>query len=77
MSNVSQVRSRFVGTGLATSTTAISAEGDPADGAALTLTAAAATFSGAGGEANCVVQRITLTSGSGDDNSDVNLYYYR
>tara|TARA_R100000541_G_C1861994_1_gene79392 strand:- start:37 stop:663 length:627 start_codon:yes stop_codon:yes gene_type:complete len=71
MSNVSQVRSRFVGTGLATSTTAISAEGDPADGAALTLTAAAATFSGAGGEANCVVQRITLTSGSGDDNSDV------
>ena len=71
MSNVSKVTSRFIGTGLATSATAIAAEQDPADGVALTLAAAAATFSGAGGEANCVVQTITLTSGAGDDNSDV------
>ena len=71
MSNVSKVTSRFIGTGLDTSTTAIAAEQSPADGTALALTAAAATFSGAGGEANCVVQKITLTSGTGDDNSDV------
>ena len=70
MSNVSQVRAQFISAGTATSATALATEQDPADGTALTLTAAATTFAGPaiGG---CTVQRITLTSGSGDDNSDV------
>jgi hypothetical protein len=70
MSNVSQVRAQFISAGTATSATALATEQDPADGTALTLTAAATTFAGPaiGG---CTVQRITLTSGAGDDNSDV------
>jgi len=70
MSNVSQVRAQFISAGTGTSATALATEQDPADGTALTLTAAATTFAGPaiGG---CTVQRITLTSGSGDDNSDV------
>ena len=70
MSNVSQVRAQFISAGTGTGTAVLSTEADPADGAALTLTAAASTFAGPaiGG---CTVQRITLTSGSGDDNSDV------
>ena len=70
MSNVSQVRAQFISAGTGTSATALATEQDPADGTALTLTAAATTFAGPaiGG---CTVQRITLTSGAGDDNSDV------
>ena len=70
MSNVSQVRAQFISAGTATSATALATEQDPADGTALTLTAAITTFAGPaiGG---CTVQRITLTSGAGDDNSDV------
>ena len=70
MSNVSQVRAQFISAGTATSATALATEQDPADGAALTLTGAESTFAGPaiGG---CTVQRITLTSGTGDDNSDV------
>ena len=70
MSNVSQVRAQFISAGTGTGTAVLSTEADPADGAALTLTAAASTFAGPaiGG---CTVQRITLTSGAGDDNSDV------
>jgi len=70
MSNVSQVRAQFISAGTATSATALATEQDPADGAALTLTGAESTFAGPaiGG---CTVQRITLTSGAGDDNSDV------
>ena len=70
MSNVSQVRAQFISAGTGTSATALAAEQDPADGTALTLTGAATTFAGPaiGG---CTVQKITLTSGSGDDNSDV------
>ena len=70
MSNVSQVRAQFISAGTNTGTTVLSTEADPADGAALTLTGAESTFAGPaiGG---CTVQRITLTSGTGDDNSDV------
>ena len=70
MSNVSQVRAQFISAGTNTGTTVLSTEADPADGAALTLTGAESTFAGPaiGG---CTVQRITLTSGAGDDNSDV------
>ena len=70
MSNVSQVRAQFISAGTGTSATALATEQDPADGTALTLTAAATTFAGPaiGG---CTVQKITLTSGAGDDNSDV------
>ena len=70
MRNVSQVRAQFISAGTGTSATALAAEQDPADGTALTLTGAATTFAGPaiGG---CTVQKITLTSGSGDDNSDV------
>lgn len=70
MSNVSQVRAQFISAGTATSATALATEQDPADGTALTLTGAESTFAGPaiGG---CTVQRITLTSGAGDDNSDV------
>ena len=70
MSNVSQVRAQFISAGTATSATALATEQSPADGTALTLTGAATTFAGPaiGG---CTVQRITLTSGAGDDNSDV------
>ena len=70
MSNVSQVRAQFISAGTGTGVAVLSAEGDPGDGSKLTLTGAAATFAGPaiGG---CTVQRITLTSGAGDNNSDV------
>ena len=58
------VKARFATGGTATSTTALAAEQDPADGAALTLTAAAATFAQAD-DGSCTVQKVTLTSGSG------------
>ena len=64
------VKARFETGGTATGAAVIAAEQDPADGANLTLEAAAATFA-QGDDGSCTVQRITLTSGSGDDNSDV------
>jgi len=64
------IKARFVSAGTATSATTLAAEQDTADGTGLTLTAAASTFAGPA-ITGCTVQRITLTSGSGDDNSDV------
>jgi len=64
------VKARFVSAGTATGATVLAAEQDTADGTGLTLTAAASTFAGPA-ITGCTVQRITLTSGSGDDNSDV------
>jgi hypothetical protein len=64
------VKARFATGGTATGAAVIAAEQDPADGANLTLEAAAATFAQAD-DGSCTVQKITLTSGSGDDNSDV------
>jgi hypothetical protein len=64
------IKARFVSAGTATSATTLAAEQDTADGTGLTLTAAALTFAGPA-ITGCTVQRITLTSGSGDDNSDV------
>ena len=64
------VKARFATGGTATSATTLAAEQDPGDGDDLTLAAAAATFAQAN-DGSCTVQRITLTSGSGDDNSSV------
>jgi len=64
------VKARFATGGTATGAAVIAAEQDPGDGANLTLEAAAATFAQAD-DGSCTVQKITLTSGSGDDNSDV------
>ena len=64
------IKARFVSAGTATGAAVIAAEQDPADGASLTLEAAASTFAGPA-ITGCTVQRITLTSGSGDDNSGV------
>ena len=64
------VKARFATGGTATGAAVIAAEQDASDGAALTLTAAAATFAQAD-DGSRTVQKVTLTSGSGDDNSDV------
>ena len=64
------VKARFATGGTATSATTLAAEQDVDDGSDLTLTGAAATFA-QGDDGSCTVQKITLTSGSGDDNSGV------
>ena len=74
MANDTNIKSRFFGTNAAgtqitaSSDTNLSAEGDPADGADLTLTTAA------GNDSICgpgFAQQVKLVSGTGDDNSDV------
>ena len=62
------VKARLATGGTATSTTTLSDEADPAT--ALTLKAAKDTFAQAD-LGSKTVQKITLTSGSGDDNSGV------
>ena len=69
--STTDVKGIFCTGGTATGTAVLAAEQDPADGANLTLTAAAATFAQAD-EGSTTVQKVTLTSGTGDDNSDVN-----